>query len=323
MYTARRLYSLTNIARNQSSFIRNFSNDNSLPIKKVGVIGLGLMGHGIAQLAAQANFQVVAHEQNTQAISTGVGRIRDSLTKQFQSQAKTPNGLQGTIEQNVEKVLSNLQTTTSLSDLADADLIIEAIVENLEVKRNLFKELGRISKQGAILSTNTSSFPVTECSNASGRHTHTIGLHYFNPAQKMKLVEVVRLDSTDPTVFENARGFVKAIGRTPISCKDTPGFIVNRLLVPYLAQAMLMLERGDATKEDIDEAMKLGAGYPMGPILLSDYVGLDTSLSVLEGWAKKYPNEPSFVVPQILKDKVKQGHLGRKTGQGFYDWSQK
>ena len=155
---------------------------------------------------------------------------------------------------------------------------------------------------------------------ASGRPSRFVGLHFFNPVQLMRLVEVVRTDATDPEVFAAARAFGEAVGKAPVACKDTPGFVVNRLLVPYMSQALLMLDRGDATKEDIDTAMQFGCGHPMGPITLTDYVGLDTTLSILKGWVDKYPNEPAFVIPPILERKVAEGKLGRKSGEGFYTW---
>ena len=147
-----------------------------------------------------------------------------------------------------------------------------------------------------------------------------VGLHFFNPVQLMRLVEVVRTDKTDADVFETAKGFGKAVGKAPVACKDTPGFVVNRLLVPYMAQSLLMFERGDASKEDIDAAMMYGCGYPMGPLTLTDYVGLDTTLAILEGWVEKHPNEPAFIIPEVLRQKVAEGKLGRKTGEGFYKW---
>jgi 3-hydroxyacyl-CoA dehydrogenase len=198
--------------------------------------------------------------------------------------------------------------------------VIEAIVEDLPQKKALFAELGRLCKPGAILSSNTSSFPIGEMAQASGRPKRFVGLHFFNPVQLMKLVEVVRTDATDAEVFAAARSFGEAVGKVPVACKDTPGFVVNRLLVPYMVQALAMLERGDATKEDIDAAMQHGCGYPMGPITLTDYVGLDTTLFILEGWVKRFPKEPAFAIPAVLRQKVAEGKLGRKTGEGFYRW---
>jgi 3-hydroxyacyl-CoA dehydrogenase len=217
-------------------------------------------------------------------------------------------------------VRARITGTLAKADLADCDLVVEAIVENLDVKKTLFAELGKLCKPETIFASNTSSFPIAAMAEASGRPSRFVGLHFFNPVQLMKLVEVVRTDKTDAAVFEAARAFGVACGKTAIACKDTPGFVVNRLLVPYMSQALLMLERGDASAEDIDIAMKLGTGYPMGPIELTDYVGLDTTLSILEGWVKAHPNEPAFTIPKILASKVAEKKLGRKTGEGFYKW---
>ncbi|KAF0711371.1 hypothetical protein As57867_005294, partial [Aphanomyces stellatus] len=179
----------------------------------------------------------------------------------------------------------------------------------------------QIVKPSGILASNTSSLPIGDFAGSSGRADKVVGLHFFNPVQLMKLVEVVKTDATDPQIFDLCKRWTLSVGKTPVSCKDTPGFIVNRLLVPNLVQALQLLERGDASMEDIDISMQLGAGHPMGPITLADYIGLDTILFILEGWVKKFPNEPSFVVPTILKQMVKDGKLGRKAGQGFYKWN--
>jgi len=182
------------------------------------------------------------------------------------------------------------------------------------------KELSKVAKKDAIVASNTSSLSITEIAEQYKDPSQIIGVHFFNPVQLMQLVEVIRTRHVSEQVFSTSLEFVKQIGKTPISCGDTPGFVVNRLLIPFLTQSLLLLERGDATKEDIDTAMRLGSGHPMGPIQLADYVGLDTTLSIIEGWKQKYPNEPAFVVPEILREKVTQGKLGRKTGEGFYIW---
>ena len=180
--------------------------------------------------------------------------------------------------------------------------------------------MGKIVKPSGIFASNTSSLAISSFAPASGRAAQMVGLHFFNPVQIMKLVEVIRTDETDPAVFDACKQWVLDIGKHPVSCKDTPGFIVNRLLVPYLAQAIALLERGDATKEDIDVSMQFGAGHPMGPITLADYVGLDTCLFILEGWVRDHPNDPAFFVPALLRQKVKEGKLGRKSGEGFFKW---
>jgi 3-hydroxyacyl-CoA dehydrogenase len=285
-----------------------------MSIKKVGVVGCGLMGHGIAQVAAQGGCTVVVFETADAALAAGLGRIDKSLAKLAEKAAEKGGSF------DAAGVRARITGTLTKADLADCDLVVEAIVENLDVKKTLFAELGKLCKPETIFASNTSSFPIAAMAEASGRPSRFVGLHFFNPVQLMKLVEVVRTDKTDVAVFEAARAFGVACGKTAIACKDTPGFVVNRLLVPYMSQALLMLERGDASAEDIDIAMKLGTGYPMGPIELTDYVGLDTTLSILEGWVKAHPNEPAFTIPKILASKVAEKKLGRKTGEGFYKW---
>ncbi len=290
-----------------------------MQIQKVGVVGCGLMGHGIVQVAAQGGFRVMALETAQGFLDKGLSRIEKSLEKLAEKKVQkgTPES-----EARAEAQAARARITGTLerADLADCDLVVEAIVENLEAKNELFGALGKICQRQAIFASNTSSLPIGEMAAASGRPRRFVGLHFFNPVQLMRLVEVVRTDATDGDVVASARAFGEAVGKSPVTCKDTPGFIVNRLLVPYMTQACLMLERGEASKEDIDTAMQLGCGYPMGPITLTDYVGLDTTLFILEGWCERYPDEPAFGVPELLRRLVKQGKLGRKTGEGFYKW---
>lgn len=281
-------------------------------LHKVGVIGCGLMGHGIAQVAAQAGYEVVVREAEQGALDKGLARVKKSLAKLVEKEKLTA--------EQAEAAGAKLSGTLELGDLADCDLVVEAIIEDLDIKRALYKELGALCKPETILASNTSSFPVAEMGAASGRPERMVGLHFFNPVQLMKLVEVVRTPDTAEDVFAEARAFGEAVGKVPVAAADTPGFIVNRLLVPYMAEAMRLVERGDATVEDVDTAMKLGCGYPMGPFTLTDYVGLDTTLSILEGWAERYPDDALFAPPKILTDKVAAGKLGRKTGEGFYRW---
>jgi len=285
-----------------------------MAIRKVGVIGAGLMGHGIAQVAAQGGCDVVVVEEKQEFLDKGLKRIDGSLAKLAEKAKEKGQAF------DAAAVRGRISGTLDKKSLADADLVIEAIVEDLEVKKKLFQELGAICKKDAIFASNTSSFPIAEMAAASGRADRFVGLHFFNPVQLMKLVEVIRTDKTNEDVLAQARAFGEACGKTPITCKDTPGFVVNRLLVPYMAEAMKLAERGEASIPDIDVAMKLGCGFPMGPFELTDYVGLDTTLSILRGWVKRYPNEPAFRVPVLLEQKVKEGKLGRKTGQGFYTW---
>jgi 3-hydroxyacyl-CoA dehydrogenase len=291
-----------------------------MKIEKVGVIGCGLMGHGIVQVAAQGGAQVVALETEQGFLDKGLGRIEKSVNKLAQKLVEKGKKSEEDAQAMVTGTLSRITGTMDKADLTDCDLVVEAIVENLDVKKALFAELGGICKPETIFASNTSSFPIAEMAAASGRPSRFVGLHFFNPVQLMRLVEVVRTDGTDEDVFASARAFGEACGKSPVSCKDTPGFVVNRLLVPYMTQALLMLERGDASREDIDTAMQLGCGHPMGPLTLTDYVGLDTTLFILQGWKERYPDEPSFEVPAILERLVAEGKLGRKTGEGFYKW---
>ncbi len=290
-----------------------------MKIQEVGVVGCGLMGHGIAQVAAQAGFPVVVVESAKDFLEAGLARIDRSLAKLAEKaveKGKSPEQAR----KDSEGVRARIKGSLSTRDLAGCDLVVEAIVEDLALKKTLFAELGKLCKPAAILASNTSSFPIGEMAEASGRPGRFVGLHFFNPVQLMKLVEVVRTPKTEEDVFAAARSFGEALGKVPVACKDTPGFIVNRLLVPYMTQALQMLERGDATKEDIDAAMQFGCGHPMGPITLTDYVGLDTTLAILEGWVARYPKEPSFAIPALLRQKVTQKKLGRKSGEGFYKW---
>jgi len=291
-----------------------------MTIEKVGVVGCGLMGHGIVQVAAQAGFQVVALETEQGALDKGLARVEKSLEKLAAKAVEKGKKSAEEAQADRDAARARIHGSLDRAELADCDLVVEAIVENLDVKKELFAALGSLCKPSAILASNTSSFPIAEMAAASGRPQNVVGLHFFNPVQLMKLVEVVRTGETSDEAFAAARAFGEAVGKVPVSCKDTPGFVVNRLLVPYMVQSLLMLERGDASAEDIDKAMQFGCGYPMGPITLTDYVGLDTTLSILEGWCERYPDEPAFQIPAILRRKVGEGKLGRKTGEGFYKW---
>ena len=289
-------------------------------IEKVGVVGCGLMGHGIVQVAATGGCQVVALETEQAALDKGVARIEKSLAKLASKNVEKGrmNADQAAAWQ--AEVRGRIVPSLDKQALADCDLVVEAIVENLDIKKSLFAELGGICEAKTIFASNTSSFPIGEMAEASGRPARFVGLHFFNPVQLMRLVEVVSTDATEAEVSAAARAFGEACGKAPVACKDTPGFVVNRLLVPYMVQAIQMLDRGDASKEDIDTAMQFGCGYPMGPLTLTDYVGLDTTLSILEGWVERYPNDPAFAIPDSLRSKVAEGKHGRKTGEGYYKW---
>lgn len=283
-----------------------------MEIQKVGVVGCGLMGSGIAQVAATAGCQVVVHEVAQALLDKGFGRIHGSLGKLVEKGKLAADQALAT--------KARLAGTTQLSDLKECDLVIEVIVENLDAKKKLFAELGKLCKTETIFASNTSSFPIGEMAEASGRPDRFVGLHFFNPVQLMRLVEVIQGAKSSPATVEAARAFGSKVGKTPILAKDTPGFVVNRLLVPLLHEAVRMVERGDATFKDVDIGMELGCGYPMGPIKLLDYVGLDTTLSILDGWHQRYPNDPLFTPSPLLARMVKEGKLGRKSGKGFYEW---
>ncbi|ETW07957.1 hypothetical protein H310_02343 [Aphanomyces invadans] len=304
------------------SFTRRAFSSKMVPeITRVGMVGMGLMGHGIAQTAAMAGYDVIAVDSNQKGLDAGLKRIEGSLEKLHARQIKKGELTDEQAKDSFASIMGRIHGTIDKKELAPCDLVIEAIIEDTDIKKSFYKELGQIVQPSGILASNTSSLPIGDFAGSSGRADKVVGLHFFNPVQLMKLVEVVKTDVTDPNVFDLAKRWTLSVGKTPVSCKDTPGFIVNRLLVPNLVQALQLLERGDASMEDIDISMQLGAGHPMGPITLADYIGLDTILFILEGWVKKYPNEPSFVVPSILKQMVNDGKLGRKTGQGFYKWN--
>jgi 3-hydroxybutyryl-CoA dehydrogenase len=282
-----------------------------MAISRVGVVGCGLMGGGITQVAAQAGVPTTVVEASPELLDRGLGAIRrnlDGLVDRGRLDASARDAAWGRI-----------RGTTSLDDLRDADLVIEAITENVGLKKETFGKLDRICPAHALLASNTSSCTVTELAAATRRPAQVLGLHFFNPAPIMKLVEVVRTILTSEASVKSAWEFVLALGKTPVATQDTTGFVVNRLLVPYLLEAVRVLESGVATKEDIDQAMKLGCGYPMGPFTLLDLVGLDTTLFVAEVMFDEF-REARFAPPPLLKRMVMAGQLGRKSGKGFYDY---
>ena len=244
---------------------------------KLGVIGLGLMGHGIAQTAAGAaiHSSIIAYESDQKYLDAGRERIQKSVDK-LVSKEKLSSG-------DADALMGRITFTLDKDALIDADMIVEAIIENMELKKTLYADLGAICKSSTIFASNTSSLSITQMALASGRPEKFVGVHFFNPVQLMKLVEVVRTEHTNKDVFDSVLAWVDHIGKVGVSCKDTPGFIVNRLLVPNLMQAMALVERGDASTRDVDLSMQLGAGHPMGPLHLADYIGLDTCLFIVEG----------------------------------------
>ena len=283
-------------------------------IKKVGVIGCGLMGSGIAQVSAQAGFQTTVVEANQELLDRGLGGIKRTL-EALVARAKLD-------ERAVDDALGRLKGATSFDALVDVDLVIEAITENQPLKNETFARLDAICPPHALLASNTSSCNVTAMAAATKRPGQVLGLHFFNPVPLMKLVEVVQSILTDDKTIAAAYGWVQAVGKVPVKTKDSTAFIVNRLLVPYLLDAIRIYEGGLASLEDIDQAMKLGCGYPMGPFTLLDLVGLDTTMFVAEVMFEEY-RESRYVPPPLLKRMVMAGHLGRKSGKGFYDYAKK
>src|SRR5438034_6953883 len=282
-----------------------------MAIRKIGVVGCGLMGGGIAQTCAQSGYETVVLEVNQQLLDKGIKRI-DGAWGTLASKGKLGQG-------QVDEYRARLHGTLEMADFANCDLVIEAVIENMEEKLRLFPALDHIVKPEALLLTNTSSLNITQMGAVTRRPDKVCGLHFFNPAPVMKLVEIVKTISTSEETTEPVRQFAVSLGKTPVLAKDTAGFIVNFLLIPYLLAAIRMLENGMASREDIDTAMKLGCGYPMGPLTLLDYVGLDTTLWVAEAIYEEY-KDPLYAPSPLLRRMVTSGMLGRKSGQGFYDY---
>ncbi len=282
-----------------------------MAIKKVGILGCGLMGSGIAQVTATAGYEVVSLEAEQRFIDKGFAGIEKSLSKFAEK---------GKLKESPDAIRSRLKGTLKKEDLADCDIIIEAIIENVEEKKKMYAALDSIVKRDAIFASNTSSISVTELMSASKRQERFIGMHFFNPVPLMSLVEVVRTIVTDPLIFEQAFAFAKSLGKTPVRTSDKTGFIVNRLLVPYLLDAIRAYEEGVGSIADIDLAMKLGCGYPMGPFTLLDFVGLDTTFYITHVMFDEF-REKRFASPPLLKRMVMAGWFGKKSGKGFYDWS--
>jgi 3-hydroxybutyryl-CoA dehydrogenase len=283
-----------------------------MEIKKIGICGCGLMGSGITEVSAKAGISVVVREVNDDFLSEGLARVEQSLARAV-SKGKLD-------EAGKKAVLDRITGTTKVENLADCDLICEAVIENLPEKIKLYRQLDETVKKEAIFASNTSSLSITEMAAATRRPGQFCGLHFFNPVPVMKLVEVVKTVATSEATFAAAKAFGEKVGKVVVSCKDTPGFVVNRLLVPYLLDAIRALQDGVATKEDIDNAMKLGCGYPMGPLELTDFVGLDTTYYIAEILFDEFKDH-HYAAPPLLKAMVKAGYYGRKAGRGFYDYS--
>jgi 3-hydroxybutyryl-CoA dehydrogenase len=284
----------------------------SSEIKKVGVLGAGLMGHGIAQVTAAAGYGVVLREVDDETLQKGLGKIEKQLAKAVEKGKSS--------QEDADAVRGRIQGTTDYGDLADCDLVIEAITEDLGRKREMWREVDAIVKPEAIFATNTSSLAVIDQAASTTRPAQFVGLHYFNPAQVMKLVEVIRAVTTSDEAFDRAQGFAQSQGKLAIPTKDKAGFIVNRLLVPYMLDAIRGYEEGIGSVDEIDEAMKAGAGHPMGPLTLADFVGLDTLGSICDVLFDEF-RERRFAQPPTLRKMLSAGWYGRKSGMGFYDYS--
>ena len=283
-----------------------------MTIERVGILGSGIMGSGIAEVAAKSGYEVVLRSRKQESADAMVASLEKSLAKQVE---------RGKLEQDTsDEVRARVTATDHLGALVDCDLVIESVVEDLEVKRALFSELDSIVKDDAILATNTSTLPIIEMAVATQRPDRVCGVHFFNPAPAMALVEIVRpLTASDDTITA-ARAFAEACGKNPVEVQDRAGFIVNALLFPYLNNAVRMLENGTASAEDIDTAMKGGCNFPMGPLALLDLVGLDTSLAILDALYEEF-RDPNYAAVPVLRRMVSAGRLGRKSGSGFYDYA--
>ena len=282
----------------------------AIEIKRVGVVGCGLMGSGIAQTCAQSGYETIVHEVNQELLDKGLKRIHDAWAMLV--------GKQKLSEGQAQEARNRLRGTLSLEDFRECDLVIEAIIENMDEKRKLLPNLDRILRPEALIATNTSSLTITEMAATTNRQDRIAGLHFFNPAPVMKLVEVVRTIATSDETVETLKGFARSLGKTPVVAKDRAGFIVNFLLIPYMLAAVRMYEQGFATMEDIDTSMKLGCGYPMGPFELLDYVGLDTTLYAAEAIYDEF-KDPIYAPPPLLKRMVLLKRYGKKNGKGFYN----
>jgi len=300
---------------------RSFSTSVALndKIKEFVVIGGGLMGAGIAQVGAQTGHKVTLVDVSQDVLDKSNARIGESIKRVAKKKFKEDPAAG---EKFVADSMGLLNTATSADEaLSTADLVVEAVTENMALKQKLFTAFDAVAPAKTIFASNTSSLPIAEIAQVTpDRLDRWGGLHFFNPVPVMRLLEVVRIPQTSDETFQAMCDWGKAMGKTTVSCKDTPGFIVNRLLVPNLMEAIRMVERGDASPKDVDVAMKLGAGYPMGPFELADYVGLDTTKFIIDGWHAKYPNETLFNPSEALNKLVAEGKLGKKTGEGFYKY---
>jgi 3-hydroxybutyryl-CoA dehydrogenase len=282
-----------------------------MDIKKVGVIGCGIMGGGIAQICAQSGCQVVVSEIKDEFLKKGLGNINSTLSKAVEKGRMTAA--------DKEAVMGRIKGTLTYNDFHDCDLIIEAAVENMDLKKKIFAELDGIAPKHAILASNTSCLSIIDMAMATKRPSLVLGLHFFNPVPVMRLVEIVKTVATSDAAIDAMKEFGKKLGKTTVVAKDTTGFIVNRLLAPFVLDAIRLYENGIASKEDIDNAVNLGLNHPMGPLTLTDLIGLDTTLFIVDAMYQEFKDQ-KYNAPSILRDMVTAGYLGRKTGKGFYDY---
>jgi 3-hydroxybutyryl-CoA dehydrogenase len=282
-----------------------------MAVHKVGVVGCGIMGAGIAQVCAQNGYTIIVSDISMALVDKGMKSIETSLDKNVEKGKLTPK--------ERELILSRVKGTTSLAGLKECDLVIEAAVEDMAVKKKIFSELDKVCKPDTILTTNTSCLSITDLATATVRPDKVAGLHFFNPAPVMALVEIVPALSTSPETIKTIQAFGKSVGKTVVMVKDTPGFIVNRLLISYILNAIRLLESGVASRDDIDTAMKLGCNYPLGPLALADLIGLDVVHSIGNNIYEKL-KDPQYISPELLKKMMASGWLGRKSKKGFYDY---
>lgn len=282
-----------------------------MEIKRVGVVGCGAMGGGIAQVCAQSGYQVVTSEINEALLNKGLAAINSVLTKSVEKSKIS--------QQDKDAIMGRIKGTTDTKDFGACDLVIEAAVEKLDLKRQIFANLDKVCPKHAILASNTSSISIIDMAAATTKLDKVLGIHFFNPAPVMKLVEIVRTISTSEDTLETCKKFAESLGKTVVIVKDSPGFVVNRLMVPQLLNAARLLEQGIATKEDIDTGMTLGLNHPMGPLTLTDLVGVDV-LCLIAKAIYEETKDPQFIIPNLLNKMFTAGWLGRKTGKGFYDY---
>lgn len=283
-------------------------------ITKVGIVGFGQMGSGIGQVAAATGYTVLACDVSDDAVKRGLGYITKSLDKAIEK---------GKADQAIkDKVLGNITAHTKLADLKDCDLICEAVIENLDTKKDVYRTLDSLCPASTIFASNTSSLSISDMASVTKRPDRFVGLHFFNPVPIMKLCEVVRTIDTSDATFDTAFSFAESVGKTCVTAKDTPGFVANVLLVPYLLDAVRQYERGLASREDIDNAMTLGCGHPMGPLTLTDFIGLDTILYIADIMFEEF-KDAHYAAPPLLRRMVNAGYMGKKSGRGFYDYSKK